>query len=78
MNLVIWLYKLFQYQATRSNYTRVHDGNSLIIWSSSQVKSFYIDRPVKPEQGVVFHKRNRNIIIEVREDEDIEVKENFI
>lgn len=68
-------------QATRSNYTRVHDGNSpnyLEFFTGEKKVSILIDQ-LQSEQGARFlHKRNRNIIIEVREDEDIEVKENFI
>ncbi|GAA6528561.1 dNDP-4-keto-6-deoxy-glucose-2,3- dehydratase [Segatella asaccharophila] len=68
-------------QATRSNFMRVHGGAS-----PKYLEYFTGDKPVKilidqlqSEQGARFlHKRNRNIIIEVSEDEELDIKENFV
>lgn len=66
-------------QATKSNYTKVHDGNA-----PQYLAYFMDDRPdvtvlldqLQSEQGARFlKKRNRNIIIEVNT--DIEVKDEF-
>lgn len=67
-------------QATRSNYTRVHQGKAPLY-----LEYFNKEKPVKilvdqlqSEQGARFlHKRNRNIIVEVDADEDIPVYDNF-
>lgn len=68
-------------QATRSNYTRVHGGKSptyLEYFNGEKEVAVLVDQ-LQSEQGARFlHKRNRNIIVEVDENEDIEVKENFI
>lgn len=68
-------------QATRSNYTRVHGGKSplyLEYFNGEKNVTILVDQ-LQSEQGARFlHKRNRNIIVEVDEDEDIEVRENFI
>lgn len=68
-------------QATRSNYTCVHKGKR-----PQYLEYFNGEKPVKilldqlqSEQGARFlHKRNRNIIVEVAENTDIEVKEGFL
>ncbi|MDE5658305.1 MAG: NDP-hexose 2,3-dehydratase family protein, partial [Muribaculaceae bacterium] len=68
-------------QATRSNYTCVHKGKR-----PTYLEYFNGEKPVKilldqlqSEQGARFlHKRNRNIIVEVAEDTDIEVKDGFM
>lgn len=67
-------------QATRSNYTCVHKGKR-----PTYLEYFNGEKPVKilldqlqSEQGARFlHKRNRNIIVEVSDDIEIEVKEGF-
>lgn len=68
-------------QATRSNYTRVHGGKSptyLEYFNGEKDVTVLVDQ-LQSEQGARFlHKRNRNIIVEVDEDEDIEIKPNFI
>ena len=68
-------------QATRSNFMRVHGGNTplyLEYFTGEKKVSVLVDQ-LQSEQGARFlHKRNRNIIVEVPEDEPIEVKENFI
>jgi oxidase EvaA len=68
-------------QATRSNFMRVHGGdipNYLDYFTGEKKVNFLVDQ-LQSEQGARFlHKRNRNIIVEVDENEDIEVKENFI
>lgn len=68
-------------QATRSNYTRVHKGSSpdyLEYFTGEKDVTVLVDQ-LQSEQGARFlHKRNRNIIVEVDEHEDIPVKTNFI
>lgn len=68
-------------QATRSNYTRVHKGNSpnyLEYFTGEKNVTVLIDQ-LQSEQGARFlHKRNRNIIVEVDENEEIEVKNSLI
>lgn len=68
-------------QATRSNYTRVHGGKSptyLEYFNGEKDVTVLVDQ-LQSEQGARFlHKRNRNVIIEVNEDEEIEVKNNYI
>jgi dTDP-4-dehydro-6-deoxy-alpha-D-glucopyranose 2,3-dehydratase len=67
-------------QATRSNYTRVHKGKAPVY-----LEYFNGEKPVKilldqlqSEQGARFlKKRNRNVIVEIGENEEIEVYENF-
>lgn len=68
-------------QATKSNYTRVHKGKAPTF-----LEYFNGEKPVKvlldqlqSEQGARFlRKRNRNIIIEVAENEQLDIPENFI
>lgn len=68
-------------QATRSNYTRVHGGASptyLEYFNGEKNVTVLVDQ-LQSEQGARFlHKRNRNIIVEVDENEEIDVKTNFI
>ena len=68
-------------QATRSNYTRVHGGKAptyLEYFNGEKDVLILVDQ-LKSEQGARFlHKRNRNIIVEVGEDEELEVKEGYI
>lgn len=68
-------------QATRSNYMRVHGGNSplyLEYFTGEKKVEVLVDQ-LQSEQGARFlHKRNRNIIVEIPEDEEIEQKEGFI
>lgn len=68
-------------QATRSNYTQVHKGakpNYLEYFTGEKPVTVLVDQ-LQSEQGARFlHKRNRNIIVEVDELEDVEVKTNFI
>ncbi len=67
-------------QATRSNYTQLHGGKP-----TRHLKYFLqIDRArvlvdqLQSEQGARFYrKRNRNIIVRIRDDEDIEVDSDF-
>lgn len=67
-------------QATRSNYTRVHRGKAplyLEYFNGEKPVRILLDQ-LQSEQGARFlKKRNRNVIVELREDEDIEVHENF-
>ena len=66
-------------QATRSNYSRVHEGNSpayLEYFQKAEKEQILLDQ-LQSEQGARFlKKRNRNIIIKI--DEEIEVQENFL
>lgn len=68
-------------QATRSNYTRVHGGKSplyLEYFNGEKEVTVLVDQ-LQSEQGARFlHKRNRNIIVEVDENENMDVKSNFI
>lgn len=68
-------------QATRSNYTRVHGGKSpvyLEYFNGEKDVTVLVDQ-LQSEQGARFlHKRNRNIIVEVDENEEIEINPNFI
>lgn len=68
-------------QATRSNFMRVHGGAkpSYLEYFTGEKKVTVLVDQLQSEQGARFlHKRNRNIIIEIPEDEEIKVKENFI
>lgn len=68
-------------QATRSNYTRVHGGKAptyLEYFNGEKDVLILVDQ-LQSEQGARFlHKRNRNIIVEVGEDEELEAKEGYI
>lgn len=68
-------------QATRSNYTRVHGGKAptyLEYFNGEKDVLILVDQ-LQSEQGARFlHKRNRNIIVEVGEDEELEVKKGYI
>jgi oxidase EvaA len=68
-------------QATRSNYTRVHGGKYptyLEYFNGEKDVTVLVDQ-LQSEQGARFlHKRNRNIIVEVDEHEDLEIKPNFL
>lgn len=68
-------------QATRSNYTRVHGGKAptyLEYFNGEKDVLILVDQ-LQSEQGARFlHKRNRNIIVEVGEDEELEVKDGYI
>jgi oxidase EvaA len=66
-------------QATKSNYTKVHQGKSplfLDYFNGTKPSKVLIDQ-LQSEQGARFlRKRNRNIIVEVTE--DLEVPSNFV
>lgn len=68
-------------QATRSNYTRVHGGKSpayLEYFNGEKDVMVLVDQ-LQSEQGARFlHKRNRNIVVEVDENEVLEVKDGFL
>lgn len=68
-------------QATRSNYTRVHQGASpkyLEYFTGEKIATILVDQ-LQSEQGARFlHKRNRNIIVEVPENEAVEQYEGFV
>lgn len=68
-------------QATRSNYTCVHNGKRpayLEYFNGEMPVNILVDQ-LQSEQGARFlHKRNRNIIVEVPEDSEIEVKDGFV
>lgn len=67
-------------QATQSNYKQVHKGSRplyLDYFNGEKSVKVLLDQ-LQSEQGARFlKKRNRNIIIEVDEDEDIELYDNF-
>lgn len=68
-------------QATKSNYSRVHKGNTptfLEYFNGEKPVKILLDQ-LQSEQGARFlRKRNRNIIIEVSEDEELTIPINFI
>lgn len=68
-------------QATRSNYTRVHQGaypKYLEYFTGEKNVTVLVDQ-LQSEQGARFlHKRNRNIIVEIDTDEEIPIYEGFI
>jgi oxidase EvaA len=67
-------------QATRSNYTQVHGGKPtryLNYFLESGRARVLVDQ-LQSEQGARFYrKRNRNIIVRIRDDENIEFDSNF-
>lgn len=68
-------------QATKSNYTRVHKGKAptfLEYFNGEKSVRVLVDQ-LQSEQGArFFKKRNRNIIIEIPENEQIDIPDNFI
>lgn len=68
-------------QATRSNYTRVHQGkapNYLEYFTGEKQVEILIDQ-LQSEQGArFFQKRNRNIIVQVKENEELPIYDNYI
>ncbi len=68
-------------QATKSNYSRVHKGATpayLEYFNGEKKVQVLVDQ-LQSEQGARFlKKRNRNIIVEIPEDEKIEIPDNFI
>ena len=68
-------------QATRSNYTRVHGGKApdyLEYFNGEKKVTVLVDQ-LQSEQGARFlRKRNRNIIVEVDENEELHVKGGFV
>lgn len=68
-------------QATKSNYTRVHQGKTptfLEYFNGEKAVKVLVDQ-LQSEQGArFFKKRNRNIIIEVPENEQLNIPDNFI
>lgn len=68
-------------QATKSNYSRVHLGarpRYLEYFNGERRCSLLLDQ-LQSEQGARFlRKRNRNMIVELQEDEDIDVHPDFI
>lgn len=68
-------------QATRSNYTRVHGGKApayLEYFNGEKPVRVLVDQLQSEQGGRFLHKRNRNIIVEVDETEEMEVKTGFI
>lgn len=68
-------------QATRSNYMRVHGGKTplyLEYFTGEKKVDVLVDQ-LQSEQGARFYqKRNRNIIVEVGENEEIPIYDNFV
>ena len=68
-------------QATKSNYTRVHKGKTPVFleYFNGEKKVTVLIDQLQSEQGARFYKkRNRNIIIEIPEDENLKIPDNFI
>lgn len=68
-------------QATRSNYTRVHQGASpkYLEYFIGEKDVYVLVDQLQSEQGARFlHKRNRNIIVEIDENDNIETYDGFI
>ena len=68
-------------QATRSNFTRVHGGKYPLYleYFNGEKKAKTLIDQLQSEQGARFYqKRNRNIIIEVSQDETLPLYEQFI
>lgn len=68
-------------QATRSNYMRVHGGSlpAYLDYFNGEKEVIVLVDQLQSEQGARFlHKRNRNIIVEVDENRNIDVRKNFI
>jgi oxidase EvaA len=68
-------------QATKSNYTLVHKGSPPLYleYFNGMKKSEILIDQLQSEQGARFlRKRNRNIIIEIQEYDDVTVHDNFI
>ena len=66
-------------QATRSNYTKVHKGRSplyLDYFIKATQEQILVDQLQSEQGGRFLHKRNRNIIIEVKD--EIHVHDQFI
>lgn len=67
-------------QATRSNYMRLHGGKPtpyLEYFLGEKKKSVLVDQ-LQSEQGARFYrKRNRNIILRLKDEENIELKPNY-
>ncbi len=67
-------------QATKSNYSQIHGGKLplyLDLFLDTGKRKVIVDQ-LQSEQGArFFKKRNRNMIIEIPEDENIDVFENF-
>ncbi len=67
-------------QATRSNYSQVHKGKRpvyLEYFNGEKKVNMLLDQ-LQSEQGARFlRKRNRNMIVEINADENIDVYENF-
>ncbi|MFE5157439.1 NDP-hexose 2,3-dehydratase family protein [Streptomyces sp. NPDC056697] len=67
-------------QATRSNYTRVHKGRAVpYVEYFQQAERHRVLADVRQsEQGSwFFHKRNRNMLVEVAPETDVEVRDGF-
>ena len=68
-------------QATKSNYTRVHKGKSpsFLEYFNGEKEVIVLVDQLQSEQGArFFKKRNRNIIIEIPEEEALIIPDNFI
>lgn len=68
-------------QATKSNYTRVHQGRTpdFLEYFNGEKEVMVLVDQLQSEQGARFYKkRNRNIIIEIPENDQLEIPDNFI
>lgn len=67
-------------QATRSNYLRVHQGKTqsyLEYFTARDGVRVRYDQLQSEQGGRFFHKRNRNIVVEIAEGQPLEIKPNF-
>ncbi|MBN2172750.1 MAG: NDP-hexose 2,3-dehydratase family protein [Bacteroidales bacterium] len=68
-------------QATKSNYTKVHHGKSPLFleYFNGQKQGLTLLDQLQSEQGARFlRKRNRNMIVQIGEDEALDLPENFL
>lgn len=67
-------------QATRSNYLRLHGGKAIrfLDFFLDESKSTVLVDQLQSEQGARFYKkRNRNIIVRINDDDDLDLTDNF-
>jgi len=67
-------------QATRSNFMRVHGGKSvrfLEYFVGGGKGKVLVDQLQSERNGRFYHKRNRNIVVQIPENEEIELTPNF-
>ena len=68
-------------QATKSNYTQVHEGSKplfLDYFNGNKDVEVLLDQLQSEQGGRFLKKRNRNIIIKIKDSEDIQFSDDFI